>query len=279
MNLQLGARLPGGPLRSWQLVVVFLPFLLPLLHPLRFLIFANVTLSMSMSLYAALVLAFLGLLVLLSFTGWIREFPLWALPAQGMVFFFASALLQLLAQALVYLTYLLPVYGGWPNGLFEKFWVMMLVQLVYLEFMAAAVVGLLWIVPGFLKQVRQEWTLLSFMLYGIAILPVVGNDEFQGVGGYEIASLLVLAVGCGLFLLAPRRWQRVLALFTAAILSPAVMSLGLSPLRLMRLNKQSNWGQVNFSGRCGFRTYPAASTTTLSRRDMNIFIEGGAVRK
>jgi hypothetical protein len=59
---------------------------------------------------------------------------------------------------------------------------MFLVQLVYLEFMVAAVAGLLRIVPGFLKQVRQEWTLLSFLLYGIAILPVMGNDEFQGVG-------------------------------------------------------------------------------------------------
>ncbi|MGE5224514.1 MAG: hypothetical protein ACM3PY_18930, partial [Omnitrophica WOR_2 bacterium] len=227
MNLQLGARLPGGPIRSWQLVVVFLPFLLPLLHPLRFLIFANLTVSMGMSLYTTLVLVFLGLLVLVSYTGWIREFQLWALPAQGLVLFFASALLQLFAQMAVYLTYLLPVYGGWPNGLFEKIWVMALAQLVYLEFMVAAVVGLLWIFPGFLEQVRQEWTLLSFLLYGIAILPVVGNDEFQGVGGYEIAGLLVLAVGCGLYLLVPRRWQRVLVLVAAAILSPAVMSLGL----------------------------------------------------
>jgi hypothetical protein len=227
MKLQLGAHLPGGPIRSWQLVVVFLPFLLPLLHPSRLLIFANVTVSMSMSLYAALVLVSLGLLVLVSFTGLVREFPLWALPAQGLVLFFASAFLQFFAQAAVYLTFFLPVYGGWPDGLIQKIWMMVLVQLVYLEFMVAAVVGLLWIVPGFFKQVRQEWTLLSFLLYGIAILPVVGNDEFQGVGGYEIVSLLVLAVGGGLYLAVPRRWQRVLVLVAAVILSPAVMSLGL----------------------------------------------------
>jgi hypothetical protein len=227
MNLKLGAHLPGGPIRSWQLVVVFLPFLLPLLHPLRFLIFAHVTVTMGTGLFAALELLFLGLLGLISFAGLIREFPLWALPAQGLVLFFASAFLQLFALMAVYLTFMLPVYGGWPGGLFEKIWAMLLVQGVYLEFMVAAVVGLLRIVPGFLKQVRQEWTLLSFLLYGIAILPVWGNDEFQGIGGYETASLLVLAVGCALYLLTPRRWQGVLALVAAAVLSPAVMSLGL----------------------------------------------------
>jgi len=39
--------------------------------------------------------------------------------------------------------------------------------------------------------------------------------------------LLALALGAGLYLAAPRRWQRVLALVGAAVLSPAVMSLGL----------------------------------------------------
>jgi hypothetical protein len=182
MHLRLGAHLPGGPIRSWRLAVVFLPFLLPLLHPLRFLIFANLTLTMGMVLLAALELLFLALLVVVSFVGLIREFPLWALPAQGLVLFFASAFLQFFALVSVYLTFLLPVYGGWPDGLVEKIWAMFLVQMVYLEFMVAAVAGLLRIVPGFLKQVRQEWTLLSFLLYGIAILPVMGNDEFQGVG-------------------------------------------------------------------------------------------------
>jgi hypothetical protein len=39
--------------------------------------------------------------------------------------------------------------------------------------------------------------------------------------------LLVLAAGAGLYLVAPRRWQRVGLLVAAAVLSPAVMSLGL----------------------------------------------------
>ena len=45
--------------------------------------------------------------------------------------------------------------------------------------------------------------------------------------GYQAASLVGLAVGAGLYLIAPRRWQRVLALVIPAVLSPAVMGLGL----------------------------------------------------
>jgi len=108
----------------------------------------------------------------------------------------------------------------------QKIMMMLLVQFMFLGFMVV-VAGLISHIPGFQARVQQEWTLLSFLLYGIAILPVLGNDEFHGVEGYEAASLLILAVGAGLYLIASRRLQRVLALVVPAILSPAVMSLGL----------------------------------------------------
>jgi hypothetical protein len=230
MNLQPGAHLPGGPIRRWQLVAVFLPFLLPLLYPQRVFTLANaISLRIGSWLFAALGLTLLGVLIVILVTGLVRKFPVWALPALGMGLFFVSALLQLAAQSVVFIAVMYPLFGGWPRGfgLAEDIWMMLLVQLVSLVIMAGGVAGLLRIVPVFHTQVRQEWTLLSFLLYGIAILPVLGNDEFHGVGGYETASLLILAMGAGLYLIAPRRWQRVLALVGPAVLSPAVMSLGL----------------------------------------------------
>ena len=231
MNLQPGAHLPGGAMRGWQMAAVFLPFLLPLLYPLLVLAPASVRVTVGPWTLAALGLPILGLLVVIWVSGLVRQFPVWALPALGMALFFVSAFLQLAAHVPVFIAVMLPVYGvwGWPSGLslVENIWTMLLVQLVYLVFMAAVVAGLLWIVPGFHRRVRQEWTLLSFLLYGIAIAPVLGNDEFHGVEGYQAASLLVLAVGAGLYLEAPKRWQRALALVGAAVLSPAVMSLGL----------------------------------------------------
>ena len=225
MNLKPGAHLPGGPMRGWQLGAVFLPFLLPLLDSLRFWAFENAI----PWLIPALGLPFLGLLVVVWVAGLVRKFPVWALPALGMAFFFVSAILQLTAQAAVFVIVMLPLYGGWPSGfaLAEDIWMMLLVQLFFLVIMVGVVALLLRIIPRFYAQVRQEWTLLSFLLYGIAILPVLGNDEFHGVEGYQTLSLLILAVGAGLYLAAPRRWQRVLALVVPAVLSPAVMSLGL----------------------------------------------------
>jgi len=226
MKFQLGAHLPGGPMRGWQVAAAFLPFLLPLLLPLLILAPASVRDTVGPWIYAAISLSILVLLGVVLLTGLISQFPVWTLPALGMALFFVSAFLQLFAQGAVFIFVMLPLYGGWPEGLAQKILMMLLVQLVFLGLMVVAA-GLLSIIPGLRARVRQEWTLLSFLLYGIAIIPVLGNDEFHGVEGYEAASLLILAAGAGLYLVASKRWQRVLALVVPAFLSPAVMSLGL----------------------------------------------------
>lgn len=229
MRMQLGKHLPGGPIRGWKVGAVFLPFLLPILYPNGVFMPPVTPATAFMCLLSAIGLPFIILLVVVWWTGLRRGFPLWALPALGMLFFIFSAMLQVSAQLMVLITYSLPVFGrvGWPDGLVQKLWLMILVQMVFLEFMVAAVVGLLRIASAFLRRVRQEWTLLSFFLYGLAILPALGNDEFRGIEGYQTAGLLILAAGAGLYLVVPRRWQRVLALLCPVILSPAVISLGL----------------------------------------------------
>lgn len=226
MKLQLGAYLPGGPLRGWQIAVVFLPFLLPLLSPLLVLAPASVRETVGPWIFVTLGLPILGVAVAIGVSRSIRHLPVWVLPALGVALFFISAFLQLFAQAAVFTIVMLPLFGGWPEGLAQKIMMMLLVQLVFLGFMVG-MTGLLSLVPTFRARLQQEWTLLSFLLYGIAVLPVLGNDEFHGVEGYEAASLLILALGAGLYLAASRRWQRVLALVVPAILSPTVMSLGL----------------------------------------------------
>lgn len=205
-----------------------------MLYPLWILIIAKANLIANTTpfwigggLFAAIWISLLGLLIVVWITGIARQFPIWALPALGMLFFFVYAFLQLFTQAAVFIALMNPLYGGWPKGLATQILVMILVQLVLLLILAGVVIGLLRIVPGFHMRIRQEWTLLAFLLYGIAIAPILGNDEFRGVEGYETTSLLILAAGAGLYLVSHRRWQRVLALVVPAILSPAVMSLGL----------------------------------------------------
>jgi hypothetical protein len=228
MKLQFGSQLPGGPMRIGQLLVFFLPFLLPLLSPIPALLnIPKVKGTSGWELFLILELLLLGLLAV-AWKSWrLSQFPVWALPALGAVLFIAGAILQLMLQNAVWLYVGLPLYGGWPDELAQKIWMMLLVQLVFLLAMVGAIVSLLRKVAGFRKWVRRDWTMLSFLLYGVAVYPVFGSDEYHGLERYEVASLLILLAGAALFLVAPRRWLRVLVLVIAASLSPLVMSLGM----------------------------------------------------
>ncbi|MEJ2600052.1 MAG: hypothetical protein P8Z00_17090 [Anaerolineales bacterium] len=224
MKLRFGSRLPGGPIRLWQLLLFFLPFLLPLLAPIPAILdIPNVTTVTGGYLFFNLELLLLGFMAV-AWKSWrLSRFPVWALPAMGAVLFFAGAILHLMLQNAVW-TY---VGGGWPDELVQKIWMVLLVQLVFLLVMVGAIVSILRKVPGFRKWVRRDWTMLSFLMYGVAVYPLFGNDAYSRLERYEVASLLILLLGAALYLVAPRRWQRVLLLVIAAILSPAIMSLGL----------------------------------------------------
>jgi len=76
-------------------------------------------------------------------------------------------------------------------------------------------------------RTRRDWSLLSLFLYGLAIPYVFLNDPYRGLLPYEVASTLLLAAGAAVFVLAPRRWQRLLALVVALLLAHPVLSLGI----------------------------------------------------
>jgi hypothetical protein len=233
MRLQLGSHLPGGPIRFWQLLIFFLPFLLPLLYPIDGVLYVpNPTSPGSLNLFCNLELLFMGFLFVAWKSWQVGRLQVWALPALGTLLFLAGAILQLFIEQAVYFYIAYPIYGGWPDALAQKIWMGLLQQFIFLAVLVAIVVGLFRNFPGFQRWVRRDWSMLSFLLYGVAILPAaIGNDEYQlGLSPYEIASLLILVLGAMLFLLPPRRWQRVLPLVVASILSPAAMSLGLYQL-------------------------------------------------
>ena len=227
MNVRLGNNLSGSPMRSWQIGALFLPFVLVLLFTLESWAYRPEI----RWLLTALCLLLLGLLVLVWIVGLIHFFPVWTLPAMGVLLFLVVAFFHVVSQLMVY-SILEPLLGrmsGWTGytsparGLF----LVLLSQFSLLVIVMALVMGLLRLVPGFHQQVRLEWTLLSFLLYGIAILPVVANDEYAGMGMYQTASLLVLITGMLIYLMASKRWQRALALVIAAVISPIVISMGL----------------------------------------------------
>ena len=203
-----------------------------------------------MWLIPALGLPLLALLVFVWIAGIVRDFPVWALPGMGIILFFVSIFLHLSAQLLIILAVLRPVYGisGWPAGLSlaENIGLMLLVQLMFLLILAAVVAGLLRIAPGLFGKVREDWTILSFLLYGIGILPILlWSDEYLGVEWYQTISLLVMAVGAGLYLIVSKRWQRALALVLPAAISQIVMSIGL--YRLIPAQPWANPADTSFT--------------------------------
>jgi hypothetical protein len=66
------------------------------------------------------------------------------------------------------------------------------------------------------------------LVFGLSIPYVIMNDEYhRGLAPFELASILILAAGAAIFLIVPGRWQRLLALFLAALLAHPVLSLGI----------------------------------------------------
>ncbi len=59
----------------------------------------------------AFLLPFLLLLNVVWFAGVMRDFPLWTLPALGILFFFVSAFLKIIAILMVFTAVFLPIYG------------------------------------------------------------------------------------------------------------------------------------------------------------------------
>ena len=240
MNLQPGAHLPGGPLRIWQLGAVLLPFLLVILNPLQVWAYQNALTWLIPAFY----LTIFGLLVVVWAAGLVGEFPIWTLPALGILLFFVGAFLHMIAQFVIYFAVRMPMallallsgkglsmHVGriWPDGLSlaGNIGFSLLLQLLYLIIVVLLAAGLLSILPHFRTRVRQEWTLLSFLLYGTAIFPLfIAGDEFHGVEWYQGGSILILVLGAGLYMIVRQRWQRVLALVFAAVLSPVLLSLG-----------------------------------------------------
>ena len=180
-------------------------------------------------LLTVLALSLLGLLLSLFVIGVIKGFPRWFLPYVGL----PLSLFSLVVFELVSSLHSLLLMPGAP-------W--LLRQTVYQ--------GLLWIgllVAGPLvvliarilpplrplyRRLRQDWTLLSFTLYGATLLALlITFDDYAYEEPYKIVAMLLLAAGGWFYLRAARPWQRLLALFIGLTLAMAVTAAGKAILR------------------------------------------------
>ena len=97
MKLQAGVHLPDGPIRSYWLVALFVPFMIPLAMALP-----NVVLGgSSLWLYTALVLILCLAAIVTGVLGLAKGCPAWALPTLGALLFLVWTPLKLAAQAVI----------------------------------------------------------------------------------------------------------------------------------------------------------------------------------
>jgi hypothetical protein len=217
---KIAFRFPDGPLKGWQLAALFVPFLFPLLEAVRKLgLLSSVHPLWTVGIY------FLVILWVVVFgAGLAARLPTWALPSIGIALFLISVAVLGTMQGLV-----LP-RTGWPDPIHERVILMMLRDLLFIPPMLLILALILKAASNFQQRVREDWSLLSLLIYGMAIPTVILYDEYQGRGIYEITALLLLAAGLALFLVLPSRWTRLLVLILGVMSSAAVMSFGIYQL-------------------------------------------------
>jgi len=170
-------------------------------------------------------LGLLGLLLCLGIAGVIKSLPRWALPYLGLVLSILSV--YVFGRALSGLYYVFVSQGDpWfaRQVVYQgQCWVGMLVAAVVIVVAAAALSFL----RPFYRRIRDDWTLLSFGLYGGALFALfITLDDYAGEEIYRLTSVLLLASGGWGYLRARRSWQRALILFVAFTLAMAVAAGG-----------------------------------------------------
>ncbi len=79
----------------------------------------------------------------------------------------------------------------------------------------------------FYQRLRDDWTLLSFIIYGTApFMLVISFDDYQNEEPYLFLSFLILAVGAWFYLRNKAPWKRFWSLFIGLALSMFTSAIG-----------------------------------------------------
>jgi len=192
-----------------------------------------------------MVVGFLGCVIVPFIWAVLRGLPPWSTPYLGVlrvgfVFF-------VLFWPLIQLIY--PVFTSWIWPMHS--WSMPL--RIFYQGVQAAVLWLSVLLTAFVlvsllrlwkhtrslwQQVQQDWTLLSFILYGGLVLNIVLIfDEYQGDGPWMAAAWLSLGIGGWFYLRARTQKQRLITLLCGATVAMWIVAVG-----KWVLVPSQNWG-------------------------------------
>jgi len=128
------------------------------------------------------------------------------------------------------------IFGWMPaTDLYQSSWFLgqlvfqglLWIGLVLLIVLLLLVTGLSRRLRPFYQRLRNDWTLLSFILYGTAPFALVLSfDDYQNQEPYLFFSFLILAVGGWFYLRNKSIWKRFWSLFMGLALSMFVAAIG-----------------------------------------------------
>lgn len=175
-------------------------------------------------------LSLLGILLVMFVVGLTRGLPRWILPYMGFV----------LAIANLFITFEIidPKWRGFSFSPFVSRFVRDFIQggvywvgIIILVLLSVLFAALIPAFRPFYRRLRNDWTLLAFILYGTAPFAIlVTFDDYQHTGLYVFVSFLILALGGWLYLQNNVPWKKFMYLFIGLTLAMAVTTLGAAVL-------------------------------------------------
>jgi hypothetical protein len=171
-------------------------------------------------------LTFLGSIFGMFIAGLRIGAPRWFLPYLG----FVLSIINLFTHTLVFP----PSWSGFPflqqasrfiRGFVHQgtVWIGVIVLAILLVLVAALIPKF----RPFYRRLRNDWTLLAFVIYGVAPLALMLTfDDYQGEEPYVLTGCLILVIGGWFYLRAQIPWKRYLILFVSLALSMAIAATG-----------------------------------------------------
>lgn len=215
-----------GPPTRREMFVALGVFVLPA----ALILLNNTSLSGAIQVILLVLAAAFGMALLV---GLARGFPRWSLPYLGLALSAASFLFVFqwvadLASPAV-LARLGP--GPWDEStrlVLQGLWAgLMWLSLFVILMVVLGVLALVRRFNDFLRRIYQDWTQVSYILYGGVLMALVlAFDDYRYEEPYAVASSLCLAAGALLYLRSPQRWQRGMALLSGLTLAMWIIALG-----------------------------------------------------
>jgi hypothetical protein len=193
-----------------------------------------------------------GILTVLFFLGVQRGFPRWSLPYFGLALSAVSFLFIFQWAADLVAPSIIPHLVATPHTesthlILQIFWAgLMWLSLFVLVFMVIGILALFRRFRSLLWRIRQDWTLVSYILYaGAMFMLAMAFNQYRYDRPYAVASTFCLMTGAWLYLRSSQRWKRTLSLLVGITLAMWTAALGLwSGGYWQAWNDWQSWGTL-----------------------------------